>query len=651
MAQLTQTSVTGTPIAKAVGDRLANEIVVMPYCKSYTETTLRDGEFDVVNAAGIPSPDVGPAPSNVGGTGPTGTGYAWYITFYDQTRDREGNGIINTGGTVNITDDTYRLTRADTNGAANSTVTHWRVYRNLSPSGSIFYRVATIAIGTTTYDDSSTDATISANDTYETDNNPPATSTYGLARAHKSRMFLGGPYDWDGGTAYDHSFTWSKTNEPWAYPTVNETKIEPGRYGILRAMEPSGDRMIFYKDEAIYELHWNTDPSGVTGDGFGKTVNTVRGALNQRCVVNVQGTHYVLDRKGIYAFTGGTTVVELSGRLKKYWRRLNFDVRARFTGVATDDRVYFFVALDRDTECRYAFVLDLTAQRAGRGTRWYLEEYSHGIRDACLWSFSTQAICTTWALGNQTAPLVVTEYGFIGILGVGYRDFIDPQLTATGIATGGSTTTLIDTGGTFSRTNENSLTSTVVGAYITIVPSVANLLTTSGRLPSAGRLGAYDPVRITGVSGTTITFTPALPNAVAANATYIIGGIPNAVYKTPLMAFGVARARKKADRAVMEFQPGGHNYTVGFGTIKDRRGPDEIGTTQTEDPYVATAGGTQIVCDMGGELEEDARVGIQELPTGDRAFNYLQMFLDASGVDKPCIVDSLTVSLEEILGV
>ena len=329
-------------------------------------------------------------------------------------------------------------------------------------------------------------------------------------------------------------------------------------------------------------------------------------------------------------------------------------MRERITGVATDDRVYFFVALDRDTECRYAFVLDLTAQRAGRGTRWYLEEYSHGIRDACLWSFSTQTICTTWALGNQTAPLVVTEYGFVGILGVGFRDLVDPQLTATGTATGGSTTTLIDTGATFTRTNESSLTSDVVGAYMTIVPAAPASLTISGSRATAARVGAqaaYDPVRITGVSGTTITFTPAVPNAVAAGATYVIGGIPNVIYKTPLMAFGMARARKKSDKAVMEFQPGGHNYTVGFGTIKDRRGPDEITTAQTEDPYSATAGATVLSCDMGGELEEDCRVGVQKLRTRVRAVNYLLMFLDASGVDKPAIVDSLTVSLKEIVGV
>ena len=649
MTQLTQTSITGSPIAKVSADRLANEIIVMPYARSYTESTLRDGEFDVVNLAGIPTPDVGPTQTNNGGTGPTGTGYSHYVTFYDATRDREGNGVINTGGTIAVTDDAILVTFADTNSAANSTVTHRRVYRNLTPSGSIYYRVGTVAIATGTFNDTFTDAAISANDTLETDSDAPAVNTYGLARAHKARMFLAGPNDWDGGTAYDHSFTWSKTNEPWAYPTVNQTQIEPGRYGIIRALEPSGDRMIFYKDSAIYELHWNTNPSGITGDGFGKTVNTLRGALNARCVVNVQGTHYVLDAKGIYAFTGGTTVVELSARLLKLWRRINWGARDRFSGVATDDRVYFFVALDSDTECRYAFVLDLTAQRAGRGTRWYLEQYNHGIRDACRFQLATQTATNTWGLTHQALAVVITEYGFVGALGVGFRDLIDPQITATGTATGGSTTTLVDSGGTFTRSNEASMTSDVIGSYISIIPAVATtrtISTTYSATPPYKGLGVF---RITGVSGTTITFTPAAPTAVAAGDTYIIGGLPNVTYKTPLLSFGSAKARKRSDKAVMEFQPGGHNYTVGFGTIKDRRGPDEITTTQTEDPYVGTAGATQLTVDMGGELEEDARVGIQKLPTGERAFHYLQMFLDASGVDKPAIVDSLTVSLREVV--
>ena len=625
MAQLTQTSITGTPIAKAYTARLANEHVVVPYMKSYTETTLRDGEFDVVNNAGIPSPDVGPAPSNVGGTGTTGTGYSWYITFYDQTRDREGNGIINTGGAVNITDDTYRLTRADTNSAANSTVTHWRVYRNLSPSGSIYYRVATVAIGTTTYDDSSTDATISANDTYETDNNPPVINTYGLIACHKSRMIMAGAYDRDGGTAYDHMAAWCKTNEPWAWPTVNTVQVEPGRYGIIQALGSCGDRFIIYKDSAIYEWHWNTDPSGITGDGFGKTVNTERGATNQRCVVDVQGTHYVLDRRGIYAFTGGTSVVDLSARLLKYWNRINWDVKERFTGVATNDRVYFFIALDRDTECRFAFVLDLVAQRAGRGARWYLEQYNHGIRDACRFTSGASVSATTiWGMGNQTTALVLTEYGFMGALGVGFRDFVDPQLTATGTATGGSTTTLIDTGATFTRTTEASLTADVVGAYMSITPSSpAHRLTSTIFSTSLGSntFAGSSVVRITEVSGTTITFTPAVPVAVASGATYVIGGIPSAIYKTPLISSGAPRVRKRYGKAVMEFQPGGHNYTIGFGVSKDRRGYDEVGTSATEDRYILTAGEPFIAVDMGGELEEECRVGVQGLPTGTRACN------------------------------
>ena len=112
------------------------------------------------------------------------------------------------------------------------------MYRNPSPSGSIYYRVATVAIATTTYDDSSTDATISANDTYETDNNVAAVNTYGIVDAHKSRALMLGPYDWDGGTAYDHSVAWSKTNEPWSWPTLNTMKVEPGRYGLVRGARP-----------------------------------------------------------------------------------------------------------------------------------------------------------------------------------------------------------------------------------------------------------------------------------------------------------------------------------------------------------------------------------------------------------------------------
>lgn len=650
MTQVTQTSIPTLAIAKAFGDRLGNEFLVAPYMRCYTESTLHDNSWSVVNLAGIPTPNAASTDADNGAGNLNGTGYAYYVTFYDQTRDREGNGVQ--GASFNAASRKRLITFNDTNSAANSTVTHRRVYRNLSPSGAIYYLVATVAVGTGTYDDNSSDATISANDTYQTDNDAPATSTYGIAKAHKGRMFLAGPYNGIGGTAYDHDFTWSKLNKPHAFPTVNRTKVEPGRYGILRALEPSGDALIFYKDRAIFELRFNTNSSGITGDGFGKTVNTERGALNQRCVVNVQGTHYVMDQRGIYAFSGGTTVVELAARLGKYWPRINWGQRDKFTGVAGNDRVYFFVALDQDTECRYAFVFDLTAQYAGRGSRWFVEKYSQGIRDACRINMGVTGAATYWGLANTTWPVVLTEYGYIGILGIGFRDFVDPLLTASGTATGGTTTTLVDSGATFTRTNEASLTSTVVGAYIRFNPSAASRATTTGAyagLPNLASQGvpAY---RITGVSGTTITFTPAVPTAIGAGDTYVIGGIPDAVYHTPLLHGGAPQIRKVFGKATMEFQPGGHNYTIGFGVKKDRRGPEDIGVTTTDDPWAGTVGAVTQTVDMGGELENDARVGFVDLPTGGRACNYMQMFLDASGIDKPAIVDSLEVSVESVRG-
>lgn len=639
MTQHAQTSIgVSYKIAKAYADRLARVVVVTPYMKSITESTVNSGTFDTFNNAGIPAPDNAGTLSDGGPGALTGT-YAYYFTFWDNNRSVRGAESAQSGSiAVTARQITVDLTPI-TNEAANSRVTHIELWRNRD-GGSTYYYVTRVTVATGSYTDNNTDATIGANDQLELDNDPPAVDTYGLVYTHKGYMFMAGPHNGIGGTEYDDDFTWSKLNNPDAWPSVNRAKIERGKYGHVRAIGSVGDALMFYKDSAIYELHFDTNPSGVTGDGYGKTVNTERGCLNHRCLVNVQGTHYVMDRKGIYQFRGGTDMVRLSMPLDRIWKRINWDESEKFCGVQDDDRVIWFVALDRDTEAKYGLVLDLNAIYLGQPPRWYVYKFDVGIRDACRTTLGNDATTAMYGMEWKTVAAFITEYGYVGYLVAGYRDLVAPQLTASGTVTSSTTSTVTDTGATFTRSNDGGHTESVVGAYLRFIT-----------WPSADKPGTADwsqPYRITTVnSATQVTVSPTFPSAPPAGAVYVIGAIPDARLATPLLSFGRPSKGKEAKSLALEFQPGGTTFTIGVEAELDRRGATVAAATASTSHYASTAAKRQIAVAMGGAIAgtNAGRMGAFEAPLPGRAFRYMQVILDGSGVDKPAVIDAMTIEV------
>lgn len=465
------TSASTLEVARQTGARLGNVFFQLNANLCWTESTLFSGTYDVVNTAGIPEPDnaVGVA---TGAAGALTGNYAYYAVLVDGTREIMGNpsaqsATVSPAGqrvTVDLT--------TITNEAANSRVTHIDLYRNLN-GGSVYFFVARVTVATASYSDNNSDATISANDTLELDNNAPTAETYGVAKADRGYMFSIGSHNGIGGTTYEHDFIWSKLVRADNQPTVNRTKVEPGLYGRLVTAEASGPFMVFYKERAIYELHFNVDPSVTTGDGAAQTVNTRYGTFNDRCVVNMQGVHFVMGEQGIFVYQGGGSVKEIHLPLKHYWDRVNLARKRWFSAAQDNDRIYFFVALDGETECRYCFVLDLNAWKAEQPPRWYVYEFDFGVRDCISFQFGPtgpSSLCSGFGMDWKRVVCVLTEMGYTGYLAAGYRDLVDPRLTATGTTTaGGSTTTFVDTAGTFTYTNQPGVTVDVVGAYVSFI--------------------------------------------------------------------------------------------------------------------------------------------------------------------------------------
>jgi hypothetical protein len=228
---------------------------------------------------------------------------------------------------------------------------------------------------------------------------------------------------------------------------------------------------------------------------------------------------------------------------------------------------------------------------------------------------------------------VLTEYGLVGALGIHYRDMVSPQLTASGNLTASTTTTITDSAATFTGNNDASDTVSVLGCYVRFL-----------NVPAADKPGSADwsqPYRITTVnSATQITVTPAMPSAPPAATAYVIGAIPDAVYKTPQLALGGAIVRKDVRDAAIEFAPSGRPMTCRMSVSKDRRGYDPATVTASETPFSSTATRNGIDINMGGGLDA-GRVGAHMVPINARGFQYLQLAFDATGIDNPIVIDAI----------
>lgn len=623
MSQQAQTILpTTTTIGRQSVARNANLCVVMNAYKMLYESSHLSGVFNRIIDLGFDTPNAAPTLGSIGAGNVDGT-RGYLITFYNSDRDLESNPFNpDSPVTIVASTDEVRVTRTDTNSGDNALWTHWRVYRNDSDTSSTYYRLATIAIGTTTYDDNATDASIRTATSIDLDNDKPEASTYTFCFTHKGYTFLAG----------DQYFIWSKLHKPHAYPLVNKTAIERGLYGEVILITPIGDIAVFLKDDATYELHYDSNPSGTAGDGYGKTMNVERGVVNESCVVNVRGVLYIMDRWGIYQTRGGLEENQLDLPLRGIWRRINWRQRDKFCSVQTAAAAYWFVALDNNTECQYAFVLDLESIRAGSVPRWYLHKYPFPMRHLCQFrtddAAATRVVHASW----RTVACFVTQHGNVGILEAGYRDLCPPQCTAEGTVTGASSTSITDSAATFSRTNEASNTENVRGAYLWF--------------PDYPELGYH---RINSITGTTQIHFTAFGTTPVVGWRYVVGVIPDVEYRTPLLGFGNNSAIKKSKEVIFEYQPMGVTRDMGYEVEFDRRGSVMAERTDSRTDHVQTANSVRPIVEMGGDLDE-GRYAAKKHGVPADGFRLAQVILNATGVDNHFVVDAIELRLSDMEG-
>ncbi|MBK8583445.1 MAG: hypothetical protein IPL86_17015 [Flavobacteriales bacterium] len=461
-----------------------------------------------------------------------------------------------------------------TNEAAHSLVDTFQIWRTLA-GGTVAFLVDEVANTTASYDDNNSDASISTNrtlpvgllayDVYPQD-------SHGFCIAHGTRIFAFDAPDYhDDTNANVGCARWSEVDPedgpfPNAWPLKNFNDFL--RRKRLRSAAGMGDFIAVFEDDDIWIWAYIDDPDQLIGNGRLEPMDVGRGAVTFKSVVPVDGDPYCMDRKGIYNYKGGQQVTAISEAVQGVFDRVNWSERAQISGTYDEERIYWFLPLDADTECRYALVLDRRSVQNGLGLRWWLYHLPMAARD-----------CTSFVQGNSTKAKAFGHAGrrFASIITEeGYEHVIDPRALSDGAhpLLAFEDTTLLADDQTFGPTGGGPCALGVndfAGLYVLF----DNVLTP-------------EPLLIQSSDATTFTLAAALAFDLPLGTPYKIGSIKT-LWASGQIDSGGPQQIKRHDRVNMLFKAMPYEGAeVKVTTLHDRKGAFVAGKTSSIDEKVST---------------------------------------------------------------
>lgn len=224
-------------------------------------------------------------------------------------------------------------------------------------------------------------------------------------------------------------------------PPENILDIAPqDSNGLVRAVAIRYGALNVYKPRACYEVT-GTDPLTFAV----RRLFANRGALNQRCVVAVDGSDVVLDEIGVYfsvpnaePVVAGVAADGSGSAMDPYFARMNLSARRYFNGVYDPVRrvVLFAVALDFDPVPGHVVVFDPSGNRfIGIDT----------LRNALAWGFLADAQGTLHLChGDDLGFLWASDYGESEGIVAGDANVPVASATTTTVTITGTLDTTID---------------------------------------------------------------------------------------------------------------------------------------------------------------------------------------------------------------
>lgn len=287
----------------------------------------------------------------------------------------------------------------------------------------------------------------------------------------------------------------SESGLPESVPATNAFEIQEDGDDITGGMSLQSFLYVLERRH-IYRVSFQQGPD-VDGTTY---LVAQRGSVNHRSFVQVDNVAYIMDERGVYAFSGSDAdpvSADIQGLFRRdpsvpyaiNWTCQRFFHAHQYPG---DETIRWFVSLSGDYLPRHALCY------AYRLKRWTIEEFAVPISASCVGRLGPHS--GVWSSGQEQAYLGSAARRILAY-GAGWLDGPSGSGTTLGTATSSTWISLTDTGADFDG-NE-------VGCPVSIL---------SGRGKGQTRL-------VVKVSGQTLTFDRPLAVALDTTSKYRVGSV------------------------------------------------------------------------------------------------------------------------------
>ena len=240
---------------------------------------------------------------------------------------------------------------------------------------------------------------------------------------------------------------WSEAGFPAAVSPVNAVTLDREENdGEITLLFEMNSRLYVVQEHRTRVLTFMNDPAASAAGGDGAVFpRNYRGCVNDRCAVMTDDMAYLLDRKGIYSFTGNETE-SVSIAIQDLWESDNDDLALRIRWEHSRNFhacwdwgkkvARWFVCMTNDRYPRHAICMST------KTSRWWVEEYAIPICSSA-----------NGRVGSDEVVFVGSAAGRIFVLDSGDLDGVDKNAgTNFGTVTSADKDSLTDSSASFPST-------------------------------------------------------------------------------------------------------------------------------------------------------------------------------------------------------
>lgn len=197
---------------------------------------------------------------------------------------------------------------------------------------------------------------------------------------------------------------WSELSESESVPATNAIRLrqEEGDQTELTAQMSLGSFLWEMTSKRMYRWSFQTHP--VDDGQIWPTAH--RGCLNQRCFVQVEGMAYIMDKRGIYQFNGGTArpISQIIQNLFRSKGGIAWDRKKWFHAehFPAEETVKFYVCLDGNKYPHHSICYHY------RKPAWWIEQYPWAVSSSAIADVgSDERLC----IGSSAERIMLTSEG------------------------------------------------------------------------------------------------------------------------------------------------------------------------------------------------------------------------------------------------